>query len=179
MNRNENEHHEATAARPRTSWARAPRWVIAGLIVAGATAGGVQLAGAAQSMAGHHGMGAHAAMDPAEMDRHIGALVDHVLSDGTAEQKARLTTIIRSAHADLAPVHQQFHQAHDRARALLMQPHVDRAALESLRADQIRQLDAASRRLVQAVGDAADMMTPEQRARLFDHMHGQMQGQMH
>ena len=174
MNRNDSNHDGATNAHPQTPWARSRRWVIAGLIVAGAAAGGAQLAGAAQNMAEHHRMGGHAAMDPAEMDRHIGELVDHVLANGTPEQKARLAAIIRSAHADLAPIHQQFHQAHERARALLMQPNVDRAALETLRAEQVRQLDAASRRLVQAVGDAADMLTPEQRGLLFDHMQGHM-----
>jgi len=182
MNRYEETDDTTNASHPHDRPARSRRWFMASLIVVGAVTaatGGVRLAAAAQNMAGHHGMGGHAAMDPAEMERHLGAMVDHVLPDGTPEQKARLAAIIRSAHADLGPVHQQFRQAHERARALLMQPHVDRAALESLRAEQIRQLDAASRRLVQAVGDAADMMTPEQRARLFDHMHGQMQGQMH
>lgn len=152
---------------------RSRRWVLAGMIVAAAGAtsvGGVRLAGAAQGMMGHHGMAAHEAMDPAEMERHVGALVDQILPEGSAEQKGRLAAIIRSAHADLAPFHQQLRQAHERAHALLMQPRVDRAALESLRAEQIRQLDAASRRLVQAVADAADMLTPEQRGRLFAHL---------
>jgi Spy/CpxP family protein refolding chaperone len=178
MNDDDN-HDETTAASHGPAQpGRTRRWVIAGLIVAGAgtlATGGVELAGAAvQHAVGHHRMGAHAAMDPAEMDRHIGQLVDHVLAEGTPEQKARLATIIRSTHAELAPVHQQFHQAHERARALLMQPNVDRAALESLRAEQVRQLDATSRRLVQGLEDAADMLTPEQRSRLFDHMASQM-----
>ena len=171
MNRNEN--HEQESARPT----RSRRWVVAGLIVAGAvaaaTGGGAQLAAAAQDMAGHH-MGAHGAMDPAEMERHLSAMVDHVLPDGNAEQKARLTALIRSAHADIGPWHEQLRQAHERAHALLMQPHVDRAALEALRVEQIRQLDAMSRRLFQTVGDAADMLTPEQRGRLFEHMQGHM-----
>ncbi len=152
------------------------RFVTAGLILAMAAAtatfGGARLAGA-QAMAGHH-MGMHGAMDPAEMNRHVDALVDQVLPDGNAEQKARLAGIIRSAHAEIAPFHRQLHQAHARAQALLMQPHVDRAALESLRAEEVRQLDAASRRLVQAAADASDMLSPEQRQRLFAHLGHQM-----
>ena len=163
MNHDDNNHDEAAIpAQPQVQPARLRRWVMAGLIIA--------VAGAAQNMARHHGMGSHAAMDPAAMDRHIGELVDHVLAEGTPQQKARLAAIIRSAHADLAPAHQQFQQAHERARTLIMQPNVDRAALETLRADQVRQLDAVSRRLIQALGDAADMLTPEQRGRLFDHL---------
>ena len=163
------------SGQPQAATPHSRRWLLAGLAIAlaGTAFGGARLA-VAQGMAGHHGMGAHAAMDPAEMERHLAALVDQVMPDGTQEQKARLTGIIRSAHADLGPWHQQFRQAHERAHALLMQPNVDRAALESLRAEQVRQLDAMSRRLVQAVEDAADMLTPEQRARLFEHMRGQM-----
>ena len=170
MNSSDHIHGAATQARSRV---RSHRWLIAGLIVAGAAFGGSQLAGAVQNMAGHHGMGGHAAMDPAEMDRHAAAMADRVLANGTPEQKARLISIMRSAHAEIGPMHQQLHQAHERARTLLMQPHVDRAALETLRAEQIRQIDAASRRFVQAMGDAADMLTPEQRALLFDHMQAQ------
>ncbi|MBV9884201.1 MAG: periplasmic heavy metal sensor [Sphingomonadaceae bacterium] len=169
MKRTNEEQDSASAPRP------ARRLTVAGLIVGMAMAtafGGVRLAGA-QGMMGHHGMGAHAAMDPAEMNRHVDALVDEVLPDGSAEQKARLAGIVRSAHADIAPFHRQLHQAHARAQELLMQPHVDRAALESLRAEEVRQLDAASRRLVQAAADASDMLTPEQRQLLFAHLgHG-------
>jgi Spy/CpxP family protein refolding chaperone len=154
--------------------ARVRRWGLAGLIVlVGAVTvatGGASLAGAVQ---GHH-MGGHAAMDPAEADRHISAMIDNLLPDGTPEQKARLATIIRSAHADIAPFHAQLRQAHQRAHMLLMQPRVDRAALESLRAEEIRQLDATSRRLVGAIADAADLLTPEQRGRLFQLMQGRM-----
>jgi len=170
MNATNQNHDGAPDAR---TGARSHRWLIAGLIVAGAAFGGSQLAGAVQHAAGHHDMGRHAAMDPAEMDRHAAAMADRVLANGTPEQRARLVSIMRSAHAEIAPMHQQLHQAHERARALLMQPRVDRTALETLRAEQIRQIDAASRRFVQAMGDAADMLTPEQRALLFDHMQGQ------
>jgi periplasmic protein CpxP/Spy len=173
MNRYDNDQDQA---QPHAEKRRSRRWMMAGLILAGAAAaagGGAQLAVAAQGMAGHH-MGGHAAMDPAEMDRHIGELVDHVLADGTPQQKERLAALIRSAHADIGPWHEQLRQAHERAHALLMQPHVDRAALEALRADQVRRLDAMSRRLFQTVEDVADMLAPEQRGRLFEHMQGQM-----
>jgi len=176
MNLHDDERGDARPSdQPQARPLRARRWVMTGIIVASlaaATGGGARLAAAAQGAMDHHGMAGH--MDPAEMDRHIAEVVDQALSDGTAEQKARLTAIIRSAHAAMAPMHAQLRQAHERAHELLMQPHVDRAALEALRAEQVRQLDAASRRFVDSLADAADMLTPEQRARLFGHMGGHM-----
>jgi len=52
------------------------------------------------------------------------------------------------------------------ARDLLTQQTIDRAAIEKLRVDQIAVHDAASKRLVQAVADAAEALTPEQRRKL-------------
>jgi protein CpxP len=172
MNRFDEIQDDATLEQPRTRSLRSRRWVMAALIagsVAAAVGGGARIATAAQAVMAHHG-----AMDPAEADRHIAEMVDRVLADGTPEQKTRLAALIRSTHAELAPMHEQLRQAHERLHQLLMQPHVDRAALEALRAAQVRQLDAASQRLVQRLADAADILTPEQRARLFQHMQGQM-----
>ena len=41
---------------------------------------------------------------------------------------------------------------------------IDRAQMESLRTEQLRSLDEASKRLVTAFGDAAEVLSPEQRA---------------
>jgi Spy/CpxP family protein refolding chaperone len=54
------------------------------------------------------------------------------------------------------------------ARELLTQQTIDRAAIEKFRADQIAVHDAASKRLVQAVTDAAEVLTPEQRRKISD-----------
>jgi Spy/CpxP family protein refolding chaperone len=48
----------------------------------------------------------------------------------------------------------------------LTQPSIDRAALEALRAEQLALADAASKRFIQALGDAAEVLTPEQRRNL-------------
>jgi Spy/CpxP family protein refolding chaperone len=56
--------------------------------------------------------------------------------------------------------------ARQRGRVLLTQPTVDRAAIEALRAEQLSLADAASKRFAQAVGDAAEALTPEQRRKL-------------
>jgi Spy/CpxP family protein refolding chaperone len=176
MNRFDDIQDDSTPEQSGPPNLRSRRWIMAVLIagsVAAAVGGSARIASAAQAVMNHHG-GQHGAMDPAAMDRHVGEMVDRVLPDGTPGQKSRLAALVRSAHAEMAPFHAQLRQAHERAMQLLMQPRVDRAALEALRADEVRQFDAASQRLVQLVADAADTLTPEQRGRLFQHMQGRM-----
>jgi Spy/CpxP family protein refolding chaperone len=53
--------------------------------------------------------------------------------------------------------------ARERARELLTQPTIDRAAIEAFRTEQMALAEAASKRIAQALGDAAEVLTPEQR----------------
>ncbi len=118
---------------------------------------------------GHHGM--RGPIDPAEAQEHAAHMVDHLAwaIDATAEQKQKLTTIATAMTKDLLPVHEKMHAASARAVQLLRQPQTDRAALEALRAEQIALADDVSKRLVQGLADAADVLTPQQRAKLADH----------
>jgi Spy/CpxP family protein refolding chaperone len=145
-------------------------WVLAGLLAF--TAGTAGVAGAALAQGGQamHVMHGHGgATDPAAMDAHFDKMIAQMLPDGTPEQKARLKAIARSVHADLGGVHVQFGQTHARAHNMLLQPTIDRAGLEALRVEQVRQVDVISKRVVQALEDAAEILTPEQRARLAAH----------
>lgn len=119
---------------------------------------------------GFHG-GAHvAAMDPAAADRHIQQFLNQALADGTPEQKAAVAAIFKAAMADLRPIHQQLREGHARAHRLLAAPAIDRAALEELRVQQMQQMDAASKRMLAAIEDAAEVLTPAQRAKLAEQM---------
>jgi len=142
------------------------RWKLAGLLAAmGATA---CLAGASLAQEGHahqgpHGMAQHArAMDPAAMDRHL----DKMLPDGTPAQKARLHALAGTVHADVGALHARFQETRKRTLDLLLRPTIDRAALESVRVEQLRQIDGLSKHLFGALADAAEVLTPAQRARL-------------
>jgi Spy/CpxP family protein refolding chaperone len=88
--------------------------------------------------------------------------------DATAEQQDKLRAIVRDAVKDLLPVREKIIAARATARELLTQPTIDRAAIEKFRADVIVTHDAVSKRLVQAVADAAEVLTPEQRRKIGD-----------
>lgn len=88
--------------------------------------------------------------------------------DATAEQQDKLRAIVRDAVKDLMPMREKIIAARATARDLLTQDTIDRAAIEKFRADLIATHDAASKRLVQAVVDAADVLTPEQRRKIAD-----------
>jgi Spy/CpxP family protein refolding chaperone len=97
--------------------------------------------------------------------------------DATPEQKDKLTTIAKGAARDLAPMTGKLKQARQQAIDLMGAETVDRAALENLRAEQFALMDASSKRLTQALADAADVLTVAQRKKLaeraqrFGHRH--------
>jgi Spy/CpxP family protein refolding chaperone len=70
---------------------------------------------------------------------------------------------MKAAHETHSAAFRQFHET-------LTAPSIDRARLETLRADQLESLDEASKRLVTAISDAAEVLTPEQRAALAKKM---------
>jgi Spy/CpxP family protein refolding chaperone len=52
----------------------------------------------------------------------------------------------------------------------LTAPTIDRTAIERLRAEQIGLAETASKRIAQALADAADVLSPEQRRKVADWM---------
>ena len=160
------------------NWGRG--WMLAGALVV--TAGVAGLTGAAVAenspmIRVMHGMPGHGDMmsnDPAAMAAHLDKMIATMVPDATPEQKAKLMEIAKSVHGDIGAVHAQFRQAHKRLHDILLQPTVDRGALEALRVEQMQQMDAASKRVVTALADAAEVLTPEQRVRFGEHMQMQM-----
>jgi Spy/CpxP family protein refolding chaperone len=106
------------------------------------------------------------------VEAHADRMIRHLAIeiDATTEQQDRLRAVVRSAVQDLLPVREKLLTARAAARDLLTQQTIDRAAIEKFRADQIAVHDAASKRLVQAVADAAEILTPEQRRKVSNMM---------
>ena len=96
--------------------------------------------------------------------------------DTTEAQKQELTPIVKSAVKDLLPLRNQARAARQRGLELLAGDRVDRGALEALRGEQIGLADQASRRLSQALADAAEVLTPEQRKNIAQRLQRRMRG---
>ena len=108
--------------------------------------------------------------DPAAIEDRADRMVRHlaVEVDATAEQQDRLRGIVRAAVRDLVPFREKAMNSRQRGRDLLTQTTIDRAAIESLRADQMALADQATRRFTQALADAASVLNPEQRRKLAE-----------
>jgi protein CpxP len=148
------------------------RWVIAGLATAtvatlGATLSYHNNAQAHGMMGGGFGFGGGSS-DPAVTAKRIDAMVQWMLADinATDDQRARIGTILKAAANDLAPLRAQHMQARRTTMQLLAAPTIDRAQIESIRVQQLQLADTATRRMTQAMADAADVLNADQRAKL-------------
>jgi periplasmic protein CpxP/Spy len=118
----------------------------------------------------HGGWGSR--LDPAQAEERADRMVRHLAIeiDASAQQQEKLRTIVKAAVKDLLPMREKAHAARERAPALLTQPSIDRAAIEAFRAEQLALADAASKRIAQALADAAEVLTPEQRRKIDEHL---------
>ena len=124
-------------------------------------------------MAAIHGMrGMHGGMGPGMMFRgspeRIGRMVDVMLDGlGTSDaQRSQVKQIAIQAAADLKAQAMAGKGLHQRGMQIFTAPTVDAAAAEQLRQQILQQHDQMSRRMTQAMLAVANVLTPEQRARL-------------
>ena len=138
----------------------------AATFAAGALAG-TGLPALALGMAMDHAGGMHG-----HMHGMAEAHVDKMLTEigASADQKEKIKAIMHRGFEQVGPIHQKLESAHGDLHRILTAPTIDRAALEQLRAERVGDMDQASKVLVQTLADAAEVLTPEQRAKLAAHM---------
>ena len=109
-------------------------------------------------------------LSPAQIDDRIDRMTKHMAIelDATAEQQAKLATIAKAAVTDLRPLQEKARAARAQAVTLLTAPTIDRSAIERLRAENIGLAETASKRIAQALEDAADALSPEQRRKVAE-----------
>jgi protein CpxP len=141
-----------------------PRRRRLGLLAVAATI--VAIAGGALAFA-HSGGGHHGAMSGRSADDHLEHMQSMLTKVGATDaQKSQIEGILKPALDDLKAAHESHSAALRQFHEAMMAPSIDRARLESLRAEQIKSFDAASKRFVTAVSDAAEVLSQEQRAAL-------------
>jgi len=156
---------------------RSSMLVIALLAVAllGSLAGNILSTAFGQGFAWHHfGMrddamfGGH--LTPAQLDDRIDRMTKHMAIelDATTDQQAKIANIAKAAAGDLRELREKAQAARSQAVALLTAPTIDRTAIERLRAEQIGLVETASKRIAQALADAAEVLNPEQRRKVSD-----------
>ena len=93
-------------------------------------------------------------LTPEQIEDRVDRGVRHaaIELDATADQQEKLRSIAKAAVKDLLPMRDKARAARERAKGLLTQPTVDRAAIEAFRVEQMALAEAASKRFAQAVG---------------------------
>jgi periplasmic protein CpxP/Spy len=118
----------------------------------------------------HGGMGPMGPMDPATMGKRIEAMVAFMLADidVTPEQRERIVAIAKGVATDMESSREQHIKLRRESLQLFAAPTIDSAALEKLRAEQMKLGEAASRRMLAAMIEGAKVLNPEQRAKLVE-----------
>jgi periplasmic protein CpxP/Spy len=111
-------------------------------------------------------------MTPAQIDDRIDRATKHMAIelDATTDQQVKIANVAKAAVADLRPLREKAQGARDQAVTLLTAPTIDRSAIERLRAEQIALAETASKRIAQALADAAEVLNPDQRKKVADWM---------
>lgn len=173
---------------PKTAkWSRRKLFTIFGaasLIAVGTFASVAQSGGFFGHGMGGHGMGGHRMgghgmggfmrgdHDPANFEKRIEKKLKHfaIEFDATDEQQEKLKTIITALMKDVHPMKAKLRETREQLHALLVQPKIDRAAIESLRAEKIALVDTLSKKVTGALTDAGEVLNLEQRVKLGEFM---------
>lgn len=99
-----------------------------------------------------------------------GFMVDRALAsvDATDEQREEIGAIVEKATADIHTMVSDLDDPKEQFTTLLAAETLDRVAFEALRQQTLETGDAVSIRALEAFLDAADVLTPAQRAELIE-----------
>jgi Spy/CpxP family protein refolding chaperone len=175
-----NEHPEPETAAPAESRALPERGrkrrFLAGLVTGGLVGG--LLGGAASAWSHSEGPGGwhgrawcrgHGA-DPATQRERLESTADWLLKRVGASdaQRDRIKSLLAATLSDLAPLREAHLRNRDAFVAAITRASVDRASLDELRRAELDLAAQASERIVTALADIAEVLTPAQRGELVE-----------
>ena len=111
---------------------------------------------------------------PGAIERRVNRVLGAV--DASTEQRQKVRSILEAAGNDLYPIRQQRMENRKQIGQALAAATIDRAKIEQLRQEQLKLNDTASKRMTDAITDAAEVLTPAQRAELAKRMEQRRRG---
>lgn len=123
--------------------------------------------------------GFHAGWHDGGFERFVDSRIDRILDriDATDDQRSKVKPVLINASGEIRDLYLEMREGRKSLVAALTGQKVDRQSIETLRAASLASMDQASRRMLQALADAAEVLTPEQRAKIaekiarYDHHH--------
>ena len=112
---------------------------------------------------GPGGHGEHGGMGMMLGGRHLDRLLNEVKASDA--QRAQIKQITDKARTDIQALHAQGKGLHERAMTLWTAPKLDAAEADKVRQQMLAQHDQVSKRMMQAMLDVGNVLTPEQRAK--------------
>jgi Spy/CpxP family protein refolding chaperone len=101
---------------------------------------------------------------PGRIERVVDRALDRV--DASSEQRQKITRIAERTADDIFALREKHLDARKQLREVLAAETIDRTRLEALRAEQMQLADATSKRITEAVAEAAEVLNPAQRSEL-------------
>ena len=171
-----NDSPEPTSSQPRRRRGRSRRWWLFGLPIAA-------LAGLFAARAFAHGFreGCNN-LDELSVEE-LGERREHVVEmaarfiDATPQQKTRLSALAKELTPQFLGLRKDGKALRDKAQQAMRKD--DRAALEDVRKQGLVLAERGSQQWLVAYGKLADILTPEQRAELADHLQHRGHGGWH
>jgi periplasmic protein CpxP/Spy len=94
----------------------------------------------------------------------------------TAEQKQKIRSQLEALRPEMMAMRDSQRTLRSDFEKLLRADQPDRAAIEKLRSERMAQMDAASRRMSEALITASETLSPQQRQQLLDRMQRRWRG---
>ena len=144
---------------PRT---QRKRWIVTG--IAGALA--LVIAGSTWSAVAYSKRG----WDSDRFEHLVEWKTDYMLDrvEASDDQRTKVQAIVTSALAGMEELHDLKREGRQELVAVLTDETIDREALEGLRLRKIETVDRMSQRMLVAIADAAEVLTPAQRRELAE-----------